>query len=186
MFINSKFALLVCIFCLLLPFCPVFEGFFGFIVYIIDSVFGYACFIILLTVWIFSALSLNFQDIFLSWSLLFNIYSWSPLTSALSRSSGSRSQDYFCRARTWRTTEGNSGIFSMSETVCMQRMGLWAQRHQLKLRLEHWPVVLTPTVPDSPSVNRENTSYLAGLQPGWKGSPGPLDLHIYCEWVFIN
>ena len=106
----------LCVFCFLMPFCPVFEGFLGFIVYIIDSVFGYACFIILLTVWIFSASSLNFQGIFLSLSLLFNVYSWSPLTPPLRRSSGSRSQDYFCRAWTWRTTKGDSGIFSMSET----------------------------------------------------------------------
>ena len=138
------------IFCFLLPFCPVFEGFLGFIIYIIDSVFDYACFIILLTVWIFLALSPNFQDIFLSWSLLFNICSWSPLTPLLCRSSGSRSQDYFCRAWTWRTRGRQWGLFNVWDRVCMEREGLWAQRYQLKLGSEHWPVVLTPTVPESP------------------------------------
>lgn len=79
-FINSNFALLVCVyFALSCPSVLCLKVSLGFIVYIIDSVFGYACFIILLTVWNFSS-SLNFQGIFLPDRLLFNIYSWSPLT----------------------------------------------------------------------------------------------------------
>lgn len=57
--------LCVCVFVLLCS-CPVFEDFLGFMVYVIDLVFSYACFHSSHCL-NFGELSLDFQEIFLSW-----------------------------------------------------------------------------------------------------------------------